>query len=250
MAQPISQADQAVTSATTNIVAPAACRAIRVQQKQGSAPPSPAFHIYGPTGSVDVAGSPFPGGSNVEIVAAPGTQFAQGQVVGQTAAVAAFTGTVTFTVFAQPVVAGSSLSASGLLSTQVTLTSADLLAIQNTAKQIVPGIAGYILVPHKITMRYKFGATAYTLGNADNQFRLQYTGQTTAISGALAAAGLVDQVANRTLQALMVAFAAAADAAVSGLGIELKLAVGTTPVLTLGDGTVVVTLDYVPVPAG
>lgn len=273
------QTDLTVTTSKGNILAPAACRSVRIQQKQGSDPPSIGFHIYDPTGLNEIAPSPYTGGCNVLIAAPAGTMFAAGAVVGQ---IASNTGSPssTFTVFADPVVAfpnvyvgdaGSGGGAGivpaaaagdsalvkrlaadgtwvlGTVTRKTLITSAQLLAIQTTGIVLAPAIPGVINVPIKITLRYKFVGTAYTLGNADNQFRLQYVGDTTALSAALAAAALVDQVANRTLHALMVALAAKADSVLSGIAIELKLAVGTTPALTLGDGTLEATLQYAPV---
>src|SRR6267142_3606780 len=69
---------------------------------------------------------------------------------------------------------------------QVVLTTAQLLAIQTTAINIVPAPgAGFLLVPLQLVAQYKFGATAYTLANADNAFRLQFTGKTVSLASFL-----------------------------------------------------------------
>lgn len=127
----------------------------------------------------------------------------------------------------------------------VVLTSAQLKALQTTAIALVaaPG-ASSMLQPRKLTLQYKFGATAYTIANVDNTFRIEYTGKATALASSLVT-GLVDQTVNT------VGFVGStspetgiAQTNAANLGLEIKLA-GTTPALTLGDGTVVVTLEYI-----
>ena len=137
------------------------------------------------------------------------------------------------------------------------LTTAQLLALQSTAVQlvappVVPGggiptylapPAGYVYVPTTITLAYKFGGTAFTIGNADNRFQIEYTGKAVNILSMLAT-GLVDQGANT----LATNFAAATgpistNANSANLGLEVKLA-GTTPALTVGNGTVLLNLIY------
>jgi len=125
------------------------------------------------------------------------------------------------------------------------LSSAQLLALQTTAVQIVnaPG-AGYALIPDSITAQYKFGATAYTIANADNAFQIEYTGKTTSLVNVLAT-GLVDQTVNEIRTNWpAVAGQDIAQTNEANLGLEVKL-IGTTPALTLGDGTVVLTLRYI-----
>src|ERR1035437_4217093 len=109
MANPLPFKDQAVTTSHTAVVAPADCRSIRIQQKQGSDPPSVAFHVYDSANSVELSGSPFAGGSNVHISAPAGTYFAKGATVAYIAASAVFTSTYTFTVFAIPMVGSPAL---------------------------------------------------------------------------------------------------------------------------------------------
>ena len=51
------------------------------------------------------------------------------------------------------------------------VSSAQLLALQTTAIQLVGAFgAGWALIPTDLALQYKFGATAYTIGNADNVF--------------------------------------------------------------------------------
>jgi len=125
-----------------------------------------------------------------------------------------------------------------------------LLALPGTKLQLVASPAAppkgfgsaFMLEPESAVFQYKFGTTAFTLGNADNKFQIEYTGQTTALIQA-AAAGLVDQVASTVIRVGALAAGAIAQALVAGLGLELTL-VGTAPALTLGDGILVVFLNY------
>ncbi len=133
---------------------------------------------------------------------------------------------------------------------QVTLTAAQLLALQTTAVVVFPspstvqidGVVNLVLVPKRIYVEYKFVTTAYTLGNADNAFQLEYVGKAVALA-TVPAAGLVNQVASRFITVGPVAVGNEALTACANLGFELKL-VGTTPALTLGDGTLVVSLEF------
>jgi hypothetical protein len=124
------------------------------------------------------------------------------------------------------------------------VSSAQLLALQTTAIQLVVGVgAGWAILPTSLYLQYKFGTTAYTIGNADNRFQIEYTGKTTNILSALAT-GLVDQVVNEiSVNSPPVVGPIIAQTNMANLGVELKLA-GTTPALTLGDGTLIVTLGY------
>lgn len=129
------------------------------------------------------------------------------------------------------------------------LSSAQLLTLQTTAVSLVaaPG-ANLMLVPFGMTLKYKYGTVAYTIGNADNAFRIEYAGQTTALVTANAT-GLANQTADTVVSVLAAAAGNIAQANAANLGLEVKLA-GTTPALTLGNGTVTVNLRYtiVPVP--
>jgi hypothetical protein len=139
----------------------------------------------------------------------------------------------------------------------IELLSADLLALQTTAIQLVSapltggGImtppAGFVLFPIRMAAEYVYNSTAYTIANADNAFQIEYTGKTTALLSMLVT-GLVDQTAstfadNRaTSPGAKIALTNAAN-----LGLEVKL-IGTTPALTLGNGVVYLTLDYTAIP--
>ena len=139
------------------------------------------------------------------------------------------------------------------------LTSAQLLAVQTTAVLLVsPPItsgmgnlvppAGYAFIPTSMRAEYQFKTTAYTIANADNALQIEYVGKTTALISMLMT-GLVDQTASTialtpTAQTanLHISVANAAN-----LGLELKLA-GTTPALTLGDGTLHLAVGYTIIP--
>jgi hypothetical protein len=133
---------------------------------------------------------------------------------------------------------------------QLTLTSAQLKALQTTAVVLFPspstvqidGVVNIVLFPKRLSVEYKFGTVAYTLGNADNAFQLEYVGKAVALA-TVPAAGLVDQVASRFVTVGPVAVGNEALTACANLGFELKL-VGTTPALTLGDGLLAVSLEF------
>lgn len=143
------------------------------------------------------------------------------------------------------------------------LTSAQLLALQTTAVQLVAAPAtagtgtglptymvppaGYAYVPTVLRAEYKFNTTGYTIGNADNAFQIEYTGKTTALLS-MTVTGLVDQSASTlALAATTTSTAKIALTNCANLGLEVKL-VGTSPALTLGDGTVHLALGYNIVP--
>src|SRR5258708_27019642 len=139
-----------------------------------------------------------------------------------------------------------SIISGGKLITQVAynVSSAQLLALQTTAIQLVDALgAGWAIIPTSMAVQYKFGATAYTIANADNRFQIEYTGKTTNLVSTLAT-GLVDQVVNEIVLAKpAVVGAIFAQTNMANLGLELKLP-GTTPALTLGYWTVISTLRY------
>lgn len=136
----------------------------------------------------------------------------------------------------------------------ITLTSAQLLALNATPIQLLnaPPVppkgfgSATVLVPEVMYLQYIFGGTAYTLGNADNRFQVEYTGKAVNLISSLAT-GLVDQAANSVnyVQPInpMNTAGALTQANTASLGLEVKLA-GTTPGLTLGNGTVTLTLLY------
>jgi len=132
----------------------------------------------------------------------------------------------------------------------LTLTSAQLKALQTTPVTIFPSpstvqIDGKVnigLIPERISAQYKFVTTAYTLGNADNAFRLEYIGKAVALAS-IPAAGLVDQAASTFNTIGAIALGNEALTAFANLGFELKL-VGTAPALTLGDGLLEIQLKF------
>lgn len=139
----------------------------------------------------------------------------------------------------------------------IQLTAANLLALQTTAIQLIDapmtggGLltppAGFALFPIRMAAEYVFGTTAYTIANADNAFQIEYTGKTTALLSMLVT-GLVDQAASTFADNRATSPGAKiAVTNIANLGLEVKL-VGTTPALTLGNGTVYLTLDYTAIP--
>jgi hypothetical protein len=146
---------------------------------------------------------------------------------------------------------GLSIGSVGRATVAYQLTTAQLLALGATPVQLVPapGVPpkGFgrqlVLLPVRLRAEYIFNATAFTLGNADNVFQIEYTGKAVSLIQA-AAAGLVDQVADRFVSiGVPIAVGNEAFSAAAGLGLEVNLT-GTTAALTLGDGSVVLTLTY------
>jgi hypothetical protein len=137
-----------------------------------------------------------------------------------------------------------------VMGSAVVLTSAQLLALQTTAVVIEPspstvavtGSVKLLLVPESMTLEYIFNSVAYTIGNANNAFQLEYIGKTTALASANAT-GLVDQSASSNVSVLASAAGNLSNANSVNLGFELKL-VGTTPALTLGNGTLKVVVRW------
>jgi len=134
--------------------------------------------------------------------------------------------------------------------------AADLLALPTTKIQLVPapnsvppavlGQSTFILIPGATYFQYKFNTTAYTLGNADNTFQIEYTGKTTALASQ-AATGLMTLTADAGVRPTTVNPGIITTANSANLGLELTL-VGTTPALTLGDGLLYLQLDYTVAP--
>lgn len=138
-----------------------------------------------------------------------------------------------------------SIVSGGKLITQVVynLTSAQLLALP-TAVQLVAALgASWVLNPTSLSLQYKFLTTTYTIGNADNAFQIEYTGKTTNLVKTNAT-GLVDQASSQIITVRpAVAGTVISQANSANLGLEITL-VGTTPALTLGLGSLIVTLGY------
>jgi hypothetical protein len=136
------------------------------------------------------------------------------------------------------------------------LLAADLLALPTTKIQLVPApnaappsnasFTTFILIPGATYFQYKFNTTAYTLGNADNTFQIEYTGKSTALASQ-AATGLVTLTADAGVRPTTVNPGILTTANSANLGLELTL-VGTTPALTLGDGLLYIQLDYTVAP--
>jgi hypothetical protein len=134
------------------------------------------------------------------------------------------------------------------VSVAVQLTSAQLLALNTTAVQLVaPPVTsggtisvpprGFLYVPTTLTLEYLFGGTAYTIGGTSPVIQIEYTGKAVNLLS-VSPTGLVDQAVNTQTTNLAAGTGPVAALANSAnLGLEVKLG-GTTPTLTLGNGTV------------
>lgn len=121
-------------------------------------------------------------------------------------------------------------------------TKIQLVAAPNSQPPAVLGQSTFILIPGAAYFQYKFNTTAYTLGNADNAFQIEYTGKAVALV-TQAATGLVTLTSSAGVKPAAVNAGILTLANSQNLGLELTL-VGTTPGLTLGDGLLYVQLDY------
>lgn len=134
------------------------------------------------------------------------------------------------------------------------LTSAQLLALNTTAVQpvsapVTTGLGnlvpprGFLYVPTTLMLEYLYNTTAYTISGTSPVFQVEYTGKSTALI-TMSPTGLVDQTANTAAQnSAAVTGPVTALSNSANLGLELKLG-GTTPQLTVGNGTVNLYLLY------
>ena len=266
-----------VTSTPVAVTAARACSGVRVQQNDpGAVFPGVSyvpFTVYAPDGvTVIHTGQP---GENYEFASGP---YAPGQIVGYLA-VSAAAGTVVFNVnatgantdvtsfigdvagqggqggivpapaagdgAAQKVMrADGGWSLPNLQAVRVALSNAQLLALQTTAVNLIPapGLKKRLVLV-SAALQAVFKTAGFTLGNADNVISLFHTGKTTPTLGDLAAAGTMDQSADAVINIPAAAPGALSRANTENLGIDAKLT-GSTPALTVGAGSAVVTLAY------
>lgn len=121
----------------------------------------------------------------------------------------------------------------------VTVSSAEILALYTTAKEIVAApTSGKALIFEKAVIMYDYLTTAYTIGSATN-LAFNYTDKTgAAVSATQAVTGMIDQV---TDQYRFVPALATALTPVAAAKLVLSLA-GANP--TAGVGTLKVTIFY------
>ena len=137
-----------------------------------------------------------------------------------------------------------------VLSTTVHLSAADLLALGGTPKEILPAPgAGKNYYVVGAFAKYNAGTVAYTVGNADNIFELVYGDALSAIKGFNESGPITTFI--HTLTSTLVPLINVDNAELSlpigntdNAPISLQIE-GTTPGLTLGDGTLDVTVLYV-----
>ena len=142
------------------------------------------------------------------------------------------------------------ISASGgssaFSSATVTVTSAQLKALNTTSVQLVAGVAGHYFSPIQATAEYVFGTTAYTIvGGPELNIGIGASGAEYLLSYATFT-GFVDQTSSQVVTIPVAAVGSVgqinAVTDVTGLGIYLE----TTGIgsLTLGDGTLKITVIY------
>jgi len=142
------------------------------------------------------------------------------------------------------------ISASGgssaFSSATVTVTSAQLKALNTTSVQLVAGVVGHYFSPIQATVEYVFGTTAYTVGGFSSfSIGIGATDNETLLGG-FNTAGFVDQTFSQVMtvpigSTNVTQVNAVTD--VTGLGIYLEtLPLGSA--LTLGNGTLKITVIY------
>jgi hypothetical protein len=144
------------------------------------------------------------------------------------------------------------ISASGgssaFSSATVTVTSAQLKALNTTAVQLVAGVAGHYFSPIQATVEYVFGGTAYTVvSNPNLVIGLGTLEAENLLSTTFACANFVDQTSSQVVTIPIAAVGTVgqvnAVTDVTGLGIYLETT-GISGSLTLGNGTLKITVIY------
>lgn len=127
-----------------------------------------------------------------------------------------------------------------VISTSVTLTSAQLKALHGTPVTLLaaPG-AGFMYVPKSIVYEYNFLTTAYTLGAAGNFVINQGA---VAVNTAFVSTGFIDQTVSKIALAPIPALASTSVTSLSNQAISVTNSSATE--WTLGLGNVVITLTY------
>lgn len=128
----------------------------------------------------------------------------------------------------------------GLTFVKITLNTAAVLALPTAFQIVAAPSAGLATVVTSCRIEYIAGATPFTIANADNKLALIYATLTTTPIAETVATGLADNAANRFGQS---AFSATAIATPAAKAVQLILT-GTTPALTLGNGSLVVFVSY------
>jgi hypothetical protein len=120
-----------------------------------------------------------------------------------------------------------------------------LKALPGTVVPLIPAPgSNKLIIISSTTIQYRYGTTAYTIGNADNQLATIYHGHAVAMGIFQLATGFMDQTAN---QIYWGTFSQPVNVIPQtqciNLGVDLTIQ-GTTPALTLGDGTLEIVLEY------
>lgn len=124
-------------------------------------------------------------------------------------------------------------------SASISLTSAELLALNATPQILIsPPGSGNIIVVDRVSLSYGYGTVAYTVPGGSN-FTFTIGGVT--VATAAAAAGLVDQVVDKFLVTPGSTVASTNSTTLENTGLSFTNSAGA---LTLGDGTLQVTVWY------
>lgn len=127
---------------------------------------------------------------------------------------------------------------------KVTITSAQLLALNGAPVQIAPaGGPGTILVPDGLTARYIFGGTAYTIGVSVLKLYIGTISAGHALTASFST-GLLDQANNRVLPFIQIITPTTVDTDANYLNQPLQIGNDNATQLTLGNGQLEVMLEY------
>jgi hypothetical protein len=99
-----------------------------------------------------------------------------------------------------------------------------------------------LYVPTGLTAEYVFGGTAYTIAGTTPVIQIEYTGKAVNLLS-ISPTGLVDQAVNTAGSTFAATSPLVALTNAANLGLEVKLG-GTSPLLTLGNGTLTLHVVY------
>lgn len=131
------------------------------------------------------------------------------------------------------------------INAEIKVSSVQLKALPGTQIQLAPAPGvNKAIVPQKCVLRYVAGVTPYTIGNADNALSSHYGGVGNFSQINFPTPGMLDQATNQFASFSWDQLTTVPETVVSNQPFTLQLT-GTTPALTLGDGTLEIFFQYV-----
>jgi hypothetical protein len=142
---------------------------------------------------------------------------------------------------------GSAIIGPGLVeknSIKLNISSAQLLAMPTAVSLIPAPGANKMIIIESATFQYRYVSTAYTIAKPDDALAFVYHGKTSPIGPFIAVTNLLDQVVNTVYGVIWQQTPApTAQTNCVNLGVDMVLQ-GTTPGLTLGNGTLEIVIEY------